>query len=379
MSTNCSSDERSGQLVYPSTDDFDQNTAKRLVNECSTLIIEDIPIGTQLGIDLNVFNTGEKFLGIKMIASGLHFIHYSTVSKEGSVAPRTGFFRYFKDKELIVRKWNKLDEDIGNEYEDSEQLERYRHNLNAGALDQYLGAYQYSTYADWVGLTDYITESLFNRLNPKCGQIKSVTELIPISDQNRKQAKPETDSEGLPFMETEPNSAINFSEIPNRFLFPSNSTASDISRHSMDGTFTLESLISNCQQIDDILGELQFCFVTFIVGHVFDSFEYWKRLLKILCMSETAVTKYTDLYLNFVRVLHFQLKQTPHDLFADIVENHNFLVIFLRNFFSNIITNPNVSETLRIRGQRFQKSLTKNFKWDFSSELEDESPTIVDT
>lgn len=366
-----------GQCVWPTTDDFDQKTAQRLVKEGATLIIEDIPVGTEFGIDLNVHNIGEKFLGIKMIPSGLHFVYYSTVSKQGSVAPRTGFFRFFSSKDLIVKKWNKTNEEIEDINGNEDRLQRYRHNLSCGALDQYLGAYQYSTYADWVGLTDYITEPLFKRLNPICGQIKSVTELISISDKARKETKPETDSEGLLLMKVEPNSSINFTEIPKRFIYPSDSSASQISMHSMDASFTLEALVSKSEHINDILGELQFAFVTFLVGHVFDSFEYWKQMLKIVCMSASAVTKHTDFYLNFIRVLHFQLKQTPHDLFADIVENNNFLVVFLRNFFSNISENPSVDQTLRNRSQRFQKLLTKNFKWDFKSELEDEAPTVV--
>ena len=371
--------ETGQEWQYPKTDHMDQETARRLVKEGATLIIEDIPVGTEFGIDLNVYNIGEKFLGVKMIAPGLHFIYYSTVSKEGSVGPRTGFFMLFSHKEFVVRKWNKLNEDIEDVYEENERSERYRHNFCSGALDSHLAPYQYSTYADWVGLTDHITEPVFKRLNPNCAKIKSVTELIPISDKTRKEAKPETDSDGLPLMKVEPNSSINFSEMPKRFAYPSDSSASQISFHSMDASFTLESIISKSDNINDILGELQFAFVTFLIGHVFDSFEYWKQLLKIVCMSSTAVTKHTDFYLNFIRVIHFQLKQTPHDFFADIVENNNFLVVFLRNFFSNVLENLNVNQTLRKRSKRFQKFLTEHFKWDFSSEPEDEAPTVVDS
>jgi len=376
MAKSSSKESKSDVSRYPTSNDFDQKTAKRLLSECSTLIIEEIPVGTQFGIDLNIYNIGDKFLGVKMIGSGLHLIHYSSVSRDGSVGPRTAFFKYFKDKELVVKKWNKFNEDIDEEYNDLQQLQRLKDSLIDGSIDRYLGAYQFDTYNGWVGLTDYITESLLNRLNPKCGKIKSVTELIPLSFNSfNKEIK--KDSEGLPVMEAEPNSVINFTSVPNRFLYPLNSNPSEISYHSIDASFTLETILSKYEQSSDILGELQFAFVCFLIGHVYDAFEHWKSLLKIVCMSENAIAKYTDLYLNFVRVLYFQLKQTPHDFFADIVENDNFLVIYLRRFFSNIKSNPNINETLRKRGQRFQENVTNKFKWDFSDEPEDEAPTVV--
>ncbi|XP_054162808.1 protein AAR2 homolog [Oppia nitens] len=364
-------------FTYPTTDEMDNNTAQRLVKECATLIIEDIPMGTEFGIDLNVNNIGDHFMGVKMIAPGLHFIYYSSVSKDGTVGPRSGFFRFFKPQELVVRKWHQFDEDIDEEYTDSVQYQRYKDNVSNGSMDVYLAVYQFSTYADWVGLTDYITDSLFNRINPKSGKILSVTHLITKSGKNLDKNIIEKDSEGLLVMERDPNAVINFSELPKHFLYPQNSSATQVSQHSMDSSYTMETIASRCEQIESLLGELQFSFITFLVGHIFDSFDYWKQLLKILCFSEKSIIKYTDFYLNFIRVLHFQLKQTPHELFADIVENNNFLVVFLRQFFFNIDSND-VNEVLRNRGQRFRKFLTKTFKWDFVSQQEDEEPTIVD-
>ena len=56
--------------------------------------------GTEFGVDYASWSTGPNFRGLKMIPPGLHFIFYSAVSKEGTVAPRTGFFYSFKEKEV---------------------------------------------------------------------------------------------------------------------------------------------------------------------------------------------------------------------------------------------------------------------------------------
>ena len=67
--------------------------AQRLYQEGGFLVVTQLPPGTELGIDLYSWNTGEKFLGVKMIPPGLHFVYYSTLGQGSAgpqLAPRTG-------------------------------------------------------------------------------------------------------------------------------------------------------------------------------------------------------------------------------------------------------------------------------------------------
>lgn len=48
-------------------------------------MLKDLPVGSEFGIDYKSWNTGEKFLGLKMIPPGVHFVY---VSMKG--APRIG-------------------------------------------------------------------------------------------------------------------------------------------------------------------------------------------------------------------------------------------------------------------------------------------------
>lgn len=86
--------------------------AKKLFATGGFLIATNLPVGSVFGIDMKVYHIGDKFHGLKMIPPGLHFIYYSTVSKEGCVAPRTGFFHHFKSKEILVAKWDGQNEGI---------------------------------------------------------------------------------------------------------------------------------------------------------------------------------------------------------------------------------------------------------------------------
>lgn len=76
--------------------------------------------------------------------------------------------------------------------------------------------------------------------------------------------------------------------------------------------------------------ELQFAFICFLIGNVYDAFEHWKRLLNILCRSEDAIRKYQDLYINLISVLYHQLSEIPADFFVDIVSQDNFLTSTLQ-------------------------------------------------
>jgi len=89
-------------------------TARKLFDNGGILIVQDLPIGSVFGIDMKVYHVGDKFMGLKMIPPGLHFIYYSTVSKEGATAPRTGFFHFYSAKEIVVRKWDKENESKTN-------------------------------------------------------------------------------------------------------------------------------------------------------------------------------------------------------------------------------------------------------------------------
>ena len=44
-------------------------------------------------------------------------------------------------------------------------------------------------------------------------------------------------------------------------------------------------------RVQEILAELQFSFLCFLVGQHYDSFEHWKRLLIMLCTCEDAIGK----------------------------------------------------------------------------------------
>lgn len=127
-------------VVIPRSNDFDQNTAKKLLRAGGTLVVEDFPTGSEFGMDLSIHYTGERFTGVKMIPPGVHFIHYSLVGADGRVAPRCGLFHSFNKGELLVARWDAPNEDIVIVTE-PEQIERVKIAFDRGHLDNRLGMF----------------------------------------------------------------------------------------------------------------------------------------------------------------------------------------------------------------------------------------------
>lgn len=374
--------------------DMDPALAQRLFETGANLILLDVPQNTEVGIDVQSWRTGPQFRGIKMIPPGLHFVYYSCVSKQGSVGPRTGFFHHFVQKEVLVKRFDAQNEEIVDVQQ--EEVERFKSNLQS--LDGHLGAYPYPSWKKWVSWTDKISPDTVARLEPMSGKINSVTELLPNSEERGNDSsetqRPLSDTHEdnlLPNMKPNPKCSIRYTKIP-RKKYPSGATPAEITRHSMDSSHQLETFItqfkrlygdqvsssmSDRNQIHEVLGELQFSFVCFLVGQHYDSFEQWKHLLEMLCTCEEAMLKYPDLYLTLISDMHFQIREVPDDFFADIVSCNNFLVTVLNRMFSHVRNNDQMDKRLQSKVEKFQANLSQKFNWVFDDEEDEEDQPVI--
>lgn len=389
-------------VAIPKTNDFDQDTARKLLRAGGTLVVDNFPTGSEFGIDLSIHYTGERFIGVKMIPAGVHFIHYSLVGADGRVAPRCGFFHCFSKGELLVARWDAQSEDIVMVTEPG-QIDRTKFAFDRGQLDNRLGkcetirvllisykyfvvftgAYQFSTYDTWVSLTDYITTGLATRLNPSGGRIYSASSLVYEPNEDGT-VTPKVDRQGVPDMVQSPDTRIRYySQPPKHFLYPANATPREISEHSMDSSYTLNEMLKlRDGQWTILLGEMQFSFIVFLLGHQFEAFEFWRDMVRLLCHGATALKQHRDLYLAFVRVIYFQLKQTNEAIFADIVENENVIFQSLRRLVENVreTSSDGLDAQLVSRVEGLAKSLAKSMKWPLDEVghiPDDELPSVV--
>uniref|UniRef100_A0A8C5IMV1 Protein AAR2 homolog n=1 Tax=Junco hyemalis TaxID=40217 RepID=A0A8C5IMV1_JUNHY len=320
----------------------DPELARQLFFEGATVVVLDVPEGTEFGIDYSAWAVGPRFRGVKMVPPGLHFVHCSAAGGGGRDAgPRSGRFLSLRRREVRVLRWDPAGEAVMPE--PPEQGEALRDGLRE--LDAFLGPYPYETLKKWVSLSNFISEAAAEELQPESGQICAFAEVLPEAagrhtrdraGQRRPPLGAECRSyaEGLarlPRMRPRAGTQIRFSELP-RQAFPDGASPEEITRHSMDLSYALQRVMEQRYpgQPLGLLAELQFAFICFLIGNVYDAFEHWKRLLNILCRSEEAMGKYQDLYINLISVLYHQLNEIPADFFVDIVSQDNFLTSTLQ-------------------------------------------------
>ncbi|NXX14131.1 AAR2 protein, partial [Podargus strigoides] len=244
----------------------------------------------------------------------------------------------------------------------------------------------------WVSLSSFISQAAVEELQPESGRICAFSEVLPAAAGRHTRERAEqrlpppgaecrSYAEGmarLPLMKPKAGTEIRFTELPKQ-MYPDGATPEEITRHSMDLSYALEKVMGQryAGRPLGLLGELQFAFICFLIGNVYDAFEHWKRLLNILCRSEGAIGKYQDLYINLISVLYHQLSEIPADFFVDIVSQDNFLTSTLQVFFS-CTCSAAVDGTLRKKAEKFKAHLTKKFKWDFEAEPDDCAPVVVE-
>ncbi|XP_026497014.1 protein AAR2 homolog [Vanessa tameamea] len=393
---------------------MDQETAKKLLVEGGTFVFLGVPQETQFGIDMQCWNTEEDFRGIKMIPPGLHYVHYSAVSKEtGDISPRSGFMHYFDKKEFVVKMWDKKLEDISKDEISEESIQRLKDNLLN--IDKHLAPYPYEIWQKWKQLSSQITAELAQKLSPLNGLIRASVDLLPMSDKDRprgnkskqsiepdpvsKEVQSDDSTPGqsgakrvrriteeekeqamLPDLKPAPGEAMRFTEIPKE-KYPPGSTPGEITKHYLDQTYSLDLMIAQHDEPLHIIGELQFTYLCFLIGHSLEAFEHWKNLVILLCSCDKAILKYRNVYFNFIKTIETQIDEMPGDFLADIVMNKNVIYKKLRYFFRTVFVNKK-----KIDGQllslivRFIENLTQKLKWDFTGlndYEEDEKPVLV--
>ncbi|XP_029479155.1 protein AAR2 homolog [Oncorhynchus nerka] len=376
------------------TVDMDPEVARGLFEEGATVVLLGVPEGTELGIDYKSWQVGPRFRGVKMIPPGLHFLHYCSSNapdRGGETGPRTGLFLTLKPREILLAHWDPKEEDLDfSATQNEDEVGRVRAELRD--LDPFLGPYPYEVMRKWVSLTDRVNQELATRLQPLSGRVCAFSDVIPElqlthTKDRDEQNLPRNDTEcqsmregldRLPRMKPREGTELRFSPIPKQ-TYPPGATPAQITQCSLDLSYALDSMLEkhHQQQPLNVLGELQFAFVCFLIGNVYEGFEHWKRLLALLCRSEEAMRQRRDLYLGLIAVLYHQLGEIPPDFFVDIVSQDNFLTSTLQDFFQ-FASGPGVDGTLRKRAEKFKAHLTKKFRWDFEVDPDDCDPVVVE-
>eukprot|EP00794_Sanderia_malayensis_P019963 gene19963-21917_t len=344
------------------------------------LFVHNVPIGTEFGINYSNWYIGHRFCGLHSIPHGLHFIYTSNVDKKQQHSPRNGIFLFIEaetDRNLVYRTfWDVLNKEIHYPIEKIDQ--EHALVINGKELGQYPSD---EKHRKWISLTNFISKGTLNRLLPTCGRISHMTQVDCSAELEEKEKaklgieEASSDSDEL---------KIRFTAVPKK-KYPDGASPSEITKCNLDHSYTLNRMLCCFESHNaegELLGEVQFAFVCFMIGQVYDAFEHWKTVVRLICCCDEALYNRTAFFLKFLDVLKFQLQEIPEDFFVDIVAQQNFLVQTLKILFSNIRSSDGLDASLVTRAEALEKFLNGLFDWSFNDDDDDDDdedkPVIVE-
>ncbi|KAH1108351.1 hypothetical protein J1N35_012119 [Gossypium stocksii] len=293
---------------------MDADKALELVKSGATLLLLDVPQYTLIGIDTQVFSVGPAFKGIKMIPPGVHFVFYSSSTRDGKeFSPITGFFIDAGYSQVVVRMWDQQEERLIKVPEEEE--ERYRQAVRSFEFDKHLGPYDLSLCADWKRLSNYITKTTIERLEPIGGEITVTYEhgmlkntcksaMERVLDEQLRNSKFSSPAE------KHPKRGCYYTPIPH-IIKRKGIESEQLTSLNLDKTELLDTLLVKDYggSEESLLGELQFAFIAFLMGQSLEAFMQWKSLVSLLLgCTEAPFQTRSQLFTKFIKVIYYQLK-----------------------------------------------------------------------
>ncbi|KAL5811739.1 hypothetical protein ACOSQ3_026689 [Xanthoceras sorbifolium] len=361
---------------------MDPDAALELVKRGVTLLLLDVPQYTLVGIDTQMFSVGPAFKGIKMIPPGVHFVFYSSSSRDGKeFSPIIGFFIDAGPSEVIVRKWDQQEERLVKVSEEEEV--RYVQAIRSLEFDRQLGPYTLSQYGDWKRLSNYITKSTIERLEPIGGEITVTSEPAMKNTPNTTMEKALDEqlktSKFSNNVDKSERKGCYYTSIP-RVIKRKGIQGKELTSLNLDKTQLLESLLMKDYggSEDLLLGELQFAFIAFLMGQSLEAFLQWKSLVSLLfgCVEAPFHTR-SQLFTKFIKVIYYQLKYGLQKDRSDIqtgastllddswLSADSFLHHLCKDFFSLVQEASVVDGDLLSWSRKLKELLENSLGWEF--------------
>ena len=285
-----------------------------------TLLLLNSPKKMQFGIDLSQWVIGEKFMGIKLIPIGIHYISFS-LSEENN-AFKQGFFIEIEEgknkPKNIIREWNTKYETFVKLNEETDK--NYSIGLDNLDFDQFLGNYPYEQISNWKDLTSFLNKNVVNQLQKNIDMT-----MCPGIKEDKNENKEEENNNININIQLMTYENIDFTEFymnEPKYI------------NSLDKSALLEDIISKIKLPQEFLGEFQYSFILFLIGEVYEALKQWKDIFILISSSENSLSKknYEKFFCDFTEILYNQLRLFPDDLMNDVILENNFLKRYLTNF-----------------------------------------------
>ena len=293
------------------------------------IIIRDIPVGCIVGCDMVSFTIKEKerFEGFKDLPSGTHFIWGG--SDEASA--RVGFWLMLSRKsseefgDVFVKRWDSYIETLTEEVSAAEFRiqkngipEIHDKLLSHAHLNQAENMSSISIKPElWLRLTSMMKGALLTKITGSAWNNWQVA-----SSHDYKRPKPSGKPDNT--MDYSKDEVLCFVFPRDTRTFSLASTGRERTEQAMDSSSHVTAIISDrCsfEDSDEIIGELQFCYVTgMMLGNV-ACMEQWGIIVKVVFRAFKLILDLPRFMERFIRAVHAQFAYDEAGLSGSILDN----------------------------------------------------------
>ncbi|CAJ2506952.1 Uu.00g081380.m01.CDS01 [Anthostomella pinea] len=304
-------------------------------------ILDDLPANFTVGCDAMSFNTTKPFPGFKDLPPGAHLIW---VAPSESTSSRSAYWIHTPEKdpeepgEVYVKQWDKFNEVLGDpashaeERFQKEKLEQIFGSLapyqfratTSGKLqieapsqeDDALPTFLNNTTI-WFQLTFAISPGLLNRITSKDQRTWPVTTMDGVSGEVSMAEEARLYAKGTPQL---------------RFMFPMDThlinpeaEGRERTRQALDPTNWIIDKLEGATaggHADDLVGELQFGFLTGMhLGNYSCLEQWWFFVTRLVFRSYNLVVERPQLARDLIQTFHAQLLYNDRYMDGDVLED----------------------------------------------------------
>lgn len=405
----------------------------------ATLVFPDLPAHSALGIDQSIHTTSEHFKGVKHVPPGVHVVSYAAYDETGDrYGPVTAFFVHIpavtehadeqasgiSDVEAWmmdsafrgpVLGWRWVPEDEALVGMEEDELGRAEAMVRDMRWDRELGSY-YSMMEgggleDWGLLSGYVDQRVAARLSPAggrgisgtaeedhgvmLGSTQSVAELA-LSEQLLKGRERQGGGGGSGERQgaggTRGDAAscarlyvgrCRYTAIPDPLIKDAGLSAAELTAWNLDKSAALDRLLEEAYKgrTDAFLGEMQFAYLAFLLGHSLEGFLQWKRMVALLLGCDAAVREYGGFFAAALGVvceqLAFSFRKDRDEGLAggEVVGDHVFEDHFLKglvmSFLRDTVDDMGLDSRIREVVGRLAELVRTELGWVASTALVD--------
>lgn len=358
----------------------------------TTLLLLDLPPKSFVGIDLASFTSNDRFQGIKLIPSGLHFVYYSA---QGDMSLRTGFwFRAATTKQAttIVTRYDAAIEKLIEEPDmDMEEATRIRANLGA-LYGERLTIYRQPAKdgkvgnttpeaEQWEALCEYVDEAVLLRCLGVGWGCSSISSSKVDRDQEEEKLMELLGGEDL-------IAEIEWTPVDLKRTWPEGAIGRERTVMAKDRSWALGDVIRRLNAHGDgekqLLGELQMTFIMAVTLGCYSAMEQWRRLLGLTLTCKSAVFgERKGFFGDFMELLLAQLGYVDEAFLAGFVGGgegeDSWLAKLLRGFgkgLNEVLDDS--AEQGKGKGKEIQNETLKMYR-DIESLVKRKFDWVLDT